>query len=141
MSGPLLEGMQNAAYEISRIKRGERRKTPAAPFTTSTLQQEASRRLGFTAKRTMAIAQQLYEGIDTGEGGTIGLITYMRTDSTNVSALAQSEARQFIQQRYGETFLPSEPPVYKTKARARKKPMRRFAQPLSCVTPIRSKTI
>ena len=114
---PLLEGMHNAAYKISRIKRGERRKTPAAPFTTSTLQQEASRRLGFTAKRTMAIAQQLYEGIDTGEGGTIGLITYMRTDSTNISALAQSEARQFIQQRYGETFLPPEPPVYKTKAR------------------------
>lgn len=114
---PLLEDMQLASYTISRIKRGERRKTPAAPFTTSTLQQEASRRLGYTAKRTMALAQQLYEGIDTGEGGTVGLITYMRTDSTNISALAQNEARQFIQQRYGEKFLPPEAPIYKTKAR------------------------
>jgi DNA topoisomerase-1 len=114
---PLLEGIKQAAYAISRIKRGERRRTPAAPFTTSTLQQEASRRLSYTAKRTMALAQQLYEGIDTGESGTIGLITYMRTDSTNISALAQDEARQFIHQRYGEKFLPAEPPVYKTKAR------------------------
>lgn len=114
---PLLADLQQAGYTISRIKRGERRKTPAAPFTTSTLQQEASRRLGYTAKRTMALAQQLYEGIDTGEGGTIGLITYMRTDSTNISALAQDEARKYIQQRYGDKFLPPEPPIYKTKAR------------------------
>ncbi len=114
---PLLEDMEQAAYQISRIKRGERRKTPAAPFTTSTLQQDASRRLGYTARRTMALAQQLYEGIDIGEGGTIGLITYMRTDSTNVSAMAQAEAREFIQQRYGDKFLPSEAPVYKTKVR------------------------
>ncbi|HWQ83923.1 MAG TPA: type I DNA topoisomerase, partial [Anaerolineales bacterium] len=114
---PIIQDMQQAAYAISRIKRGERRKTPAAPFTTSTLQQDASRRLGYTAKRTMALAQQLYEGIDTGEGGTIGLITYMRTDSTNVSPLAQAEAREFIQQRYGDSFLPAEPPQYKTKVR------------------------
>jgi DNA topoisomerase-1 len=114
---PVLEDMESAAYAITKIKRGERRRNPSAPFTTSTLQQEASRRLGYTARRTMALAQQLYEGVDIGEGGSVGLITYMRTDSTNVSDLAQSEARQFISERFGESFLPKEPPRYKTKAR------------------------
>ena len=114
---PVVADMESAAYEISKIKRGERKRNPSAPYTTSTLQQEASRRLGFTARRTMALAQQLYEGIDIGNGGEVGLITYMRTDSTNVSDLAQAEARQFIQERYGPGFVPDEPPVYKTKAR------------------------
>jgi DNA topoisomerase-1 len=114
---PVVADMESAAYEISKIKRGERKRNPSAPYTTSTLQQEASRRLGFTARRTMALAQQLYEGIDIGNGGEVGLITYMRTDSTNVSELAQAEARQFIQERYGPGFVPDEPPVYKTKAR------------------------
>ncbi len=114
---PVLAELEKADYEISKIKRGERRRSPLAPFTTSTLQQEASRRLGYTARRTMALAQQLYEGIDIGEGGSVGLITYMRTDSTNVSELAQKEAREFIGKRYGEAFLPKEPPQYKTKAR------------------------
>ncbi len=113
----ILADMEPAAYEISKIKRGERRRTPSAPFTTSTLQQDASRRLGYTARRTMALAQQLYEGIDIGEGGNVGLITYMRTDSTNVAELAQKEAREFIAKRYGESFLPPEPPIYKTKSR------------------------
>jgi DNA topoisomerase-1 len=111
---PVLADMEASAYVISKIKRGERRRTPSAPFITSTLQQEASRKLGYTAKRTMALAQQLYEGIDLGDGA-VGLITYMRTDSTNVSELAQAEARQFITERYGEGFLPKEPPKYKTK--------------------------
>jgi DNA topoisomerase I len=114
---PILEDMERAAYEISKVKRGERRRNPLPPFTTSTLQQEASRRLGYTARRTMALAQQLYEGIDIGEGGSVGLITYMRTDSTNVAESAQQEARQFIGERYGEGFLPPEPPQYKTKSR------------------------
>jgi DNA topoisomerase I len=114
---PILEDMEKAAYAISKIKRGERRRNPLAPFTTSTLQQDSSRRLGYTARRTMALAQQLYEGIDIGEGGSVGLITYMRTDSTNVSEMAQAEARQFIGERYGQSFLPPEPPVYKAKAR------------------------
>jgi DNA topoisomerase-1 len=114
---PLLGDMETAVYTITKIKRGERKRSPAAPYTTSTLQQEASRRLGFTAKRTMALAQQLYEGIDVGEGGNIGLITYMRTDSTNVSELAQQEARRFISQRYGKKFLPEQLPQYKTKVR------------------------
>jgi DNA topoisomerase-1 len=114
---PILENIQTAGYEISKIKRGERRRTPSAPFTTSTLQQEASRRLGYTARRTMALAQQLYEGIDIGQGGSVGLITYMRTDSTNVADVAQEEARNFIRERYGADFMPEKPPVYKTKAR------------------------
>ncbi len=113
---PLLVDMESAKYIIERIKRGERRRKPAAPFITSTLQQEASRRLGFTAKRTMALAQALYEGVDIGEGGSTGLITYMRTDSTNVSELAQAEARRYIATRFGNDFLPSEPPRYKTRA-------------------------
>jgi DNA topoisomerase-1 len=108
--------LEKAAYEVSKVKRSERRRKPAAPFITSTLQQEASRRLGYTARRTMALAQQLYEGIDVGEGGASGLITYMRTDSTNVSAMAQQETRQFIADTYGNDFVPEQPPQYKTRA-------------------------
>ena len=113
---PVLVDMESATYAITRIKHGERRRKPSAPFTTSTLQQEASRRLGYTARRTMAVAQSLYEGIDLGEG-SVGLITYMRTDSTNVSELSQAEARQFITERYGEKFLPAEPPRYTAKSK------------------------
>ena len=113
---PILVDMETAAYAITKIKRGERRRKPYAPFTTSTLQQEASRKLGFTAKRTMALAQGLYEGQEVGEGGATGLITYMRTDSTNVSELAQNEARQFVAAKYGQDFLPAAPPTYKTKS-------------------------
>jgi len=113
---PIIEDMEKASYSISRIKRGERRRKPSAPFITSTLQQEASRKLGFTAKRTMAIAQGLYEGVDVGEGGSTGLITYMRTDSTNISDIARAEVRQYITQRYGNDFLPENSPEYKTRA-------------------------
>ena len=112
---PLLEDMRAAQYSISLVKQGERKRNPSPPFITSTLQQEASRRLGYTARRTMALAQQLYEGIDVGSGGAVGLITYMRTDSTNVAEMAQQEARTYIQQRYGESFLPARPPFYRTK--------------------------
>ncbi len=114
---PILQDLEGATYAISKLKRGERRRNPSAPYTTSTLQQEASRKLGYTARRTMALAQQLYEGIDVGQGGTVGLITYMRTNSTNISEIAQEEARQFISQRYGPAFMPEQPPKYKTKAR------------------------
>jgi DNA topoisomerase-1 len=113
---PVLEGLGKADYTITRIKKSERRRKPTPPFTTSTLQQEASRRLGYTARRTMALAQQLYEGIDLGDG-SIGLITYMRTDSTNVAEQAQQEARQFIGERYGQSFLPPTAPIYPTKTR------------------------
>jgi DNA topoisomerase-1 len=112
----VLQDLETAQYYILRIKRSERRRKPQAPFITSTLQQEASRRLGYTARRTMAQAQQLYEGLDVGEGGTTGLITYMRTDSTNISELAQNEARSYIAATYGSDFLPETPPQYKTRA-------------------------
>ena len=112
---PILVDMETAAYEVTKVKRGERRRKPSAPFTTSTLQQEASRKLGFTAKRTMALAQGLYEGQDVGNGGATGLITYMRTDSTNVSEVAQKETRDYVSGKYGADFLPPEPPQYKTK--------------------------
>lgn len=113
---PILVDLETAAYAVTKVKRGERRRKPAGPFTTSTLQQDASRKLGFTAKRTMGLAQGLYEGQDVGEGGTTGLITYMRTDSMNVSALAQNEAREYVAGRYGADYLPAQAPVYKTKS-------------------------
>ena len=113
---PILVDMETADYSVTKVKRGERRRRPSAPFTTSTLQQEASRKLGFTAKRTMALAQGLYEGQDVGGGGTTGLITYMRTDSTNVSASAQTEARQYVSSKYGKDYVPSEPPQYKKRS-------------------------
>ena len=112
---PILQDLEPAAYTVTKVKRSERKRRPSAPFTTSTLQQEASRKLGFTAKRTMALAQGLYEGQEVGNGGSTGLITYMRTDSTNVSEIAQKEARDFVMSKYGADFLPSEPPQYKTR--------------------------
>jgi DNA topoisomerase-1 len=111
----ILADLEKAKYQIQKIKRSERRRKPSAPFITSTLQQEASRKLGYTARRTMALAQQLYEGLDVGEGGTSGLITYMRTDSTNIAELALNEARSYIAQNYGDNFLPATPPTYKTR--------------------------
>ncbi|HET7143333.1 MAG TPA: type I DNA topoisomerase, partial [Anaerolineales bacterium] len=113
---PILIDMETAVYGVTKVKRGERRRKPSAPFTTSTLQQEASRKLGFTAKRTMGLAQGLYEGQDVGEGGTTGLITYMRTDSMNVSSIAQNEARDYVMGKYGGDYLPAEAPIYKTKS-------------------------
>ena len=112
----LLISLEQSEYKITKIKNGERKRKPSAPFITSSLQQEASRRLGYTTKRTMALAQQLYEGIDIGDEGTTGLITYMRTDSTNVAEVAQKEARQYIQQIYGSDYLPPVAPIYKTRA-------------------------
>ncbi len=114
---PHLDILQRSTFSVADIKRGERVRRPSAPFTTSTLQQEASRRLGFTAKRTMAIAQQLYEGIDVGTEGSVGLITYMRTDSTSVSEQAQKEARDYISGRFGKEYMPKRAPIYKTKAK------------------------
>ncbi len=112
----LLGELDAAQYAIARIKRSERRRKPQAPFITSTLQQESSRRLGYTARRTMALAQQLYEGLDIGEGGSTGLITYMRTDSINIAEVAQAEARNYILSTYGKDYLPETPPQYKTRA-------------------------
>ncbi|HSM23508.1 MAG TPA: type I DNA topoisomerase [Anaerolineaceae bacterium] len=110
-----LEDLEAAKYWISKVKRGERKRKAPAPFITSTLQQEASRRLGFTARRTMALAQQLYEGLEVGEGGSTGLITYMRTDSTNVSEVAQKETREYILKKFGKEYLPKSIPQHKTR--------------------------
>ncbi len=114
---PVLEDMEASTYTVTKIKRGKRRRNPPAPYTTSTMQQEASRKLNFTAKRTMAIAQQLYEGIELDGSEPTGLITYMRTDSTNVSELAQKEARDYIVERHGQKFVPEEMPTYTTKSK------------------------
>lgn len=114
---PIVADLKTATWEVGKIKRSERRRKPAPPFSTSTLQQDASRRLGFTTRKTMSVAQELYEGIELGDSGTTGLITYMRTDSLNVSKQAQDQAREFITKRYGAGFLPEQPPVYKTKAK------------------------
>ncbi len=110
-----LDNIKNAEYWIEKIKPGTKRRKPAAPFTTSTLQQEASKKLGMATKRTMMIAQQLYEGIDLGSAGSTGLITYMRTDSTNIAVSAQQEARGYIIDRFGKEFAPKSIPQYKTK--------------------------
>jgi DNA topoisomerase I len=112
----LAQRLGNATYVVSKVRRSERRRRPAPPFTTSTLQQDASRKLGFPAKRTMGLAQGLYEGQDVGNGGLTGLITYMRTDSPQVAESAQREARDFIAKKYGADFLPAEPPEYKSKS-------------------------
>jgi DNA topoisomerase-1 len=101
---------------VAAVTKKERKRHPAAPFTTSTLQQEASRKLGFSAQRTMQVAQQLYEGIDIGEG-PVGLITYMRTDSVTLAQEALTELRECIESRYGKDYLPEESRVYKTKSK------------------------
>ncbi len=111
---PIAIDLEDADYSINSIKRGERKRRSPAPYITSSLQQEASRKLRFTTRRTMTIAQQLYEGIDMGDGEIVGLITYMRTDSTNISTLAQQEARDYVKKIHGEKFLPEKPPIYKT---------------------------
>ncbi|RYG27511.1 type I DNA topoisomerase, partial [bacterium] len=115
----VLSDLKDAVYTVAKVKKSERQRRPTAPFITSTIQQEAARKLGFSSKRTMTVAQQLYEGIDLGtEGGTAGLITYMRTDSTRIAAEAQVEARQYILTNYGEKYAPLRPNVYKTKGSA-----------------------
>lgn len=111
----ILADVKNAPFVVSQVKRSEKKKTPAPPFITSTLQQEASRKLGMTPRRTMAIAQQLYEGVDVAGEGTVGLITYMRTDSLRLSEEALAAAGSFIKNRYGQEYYKEGPRRYKTK--------------------------
>jgi len=113
----IVDDLAGAAYMVEKVTRQERRRNPYPPFVTSTLQQEASRALRFTAKKTMAIAQALYEGKDLGGGERVGLITYMRTDSVSVAEPAQAEARQWIMEQFGQQYLPPQPPKYTTKAK------------------------
>ena len=110
----ILKAIENAKFIVEEVKKGERKRTPAPPFTTSTMQQEASRKLGFTLKKTMAVAQGLYEGVKIPERGTVGLITYMRTDSTRISEEARKVAKQEIVKQYGEEYYENR--YYKTKA-------------------------
>lgn len=114
----IVADLEGARYVVQKVNRRDTSRKAAPPFTTSTLQQEAGRKLGFSAKKTMTVAQRLYEGVEIAKGeGPVGLITYMRTDSTNVAREAQDEARQVVEKRYGKEYLPEKPPVYKTKAR------------------------
>ncbi len=115
-SDKILADLENAQYVVSSVKKGSRKKNPTPPFITSTLQQEASRRLSFQARRTMKAAQELYEGVDAGEYGTIGLITYMRTDSLRISDEARNAGNQYILDTYGEKYLPKKPRFYKSKS-------------------------
>ncbi len=113
----LLADLRAAAYSVAKVQKKKQVRRPAPPFITSTLQQEASRRLGFTAKRTMAIAQQIYEGVALGDRGETGLITYMRTDSVNVASSARTEAREYIAERYGKEFVPEKPRAFSRKVK------------------------
>jgi DNA topoisomerase-1 len=111
------DGLKSSSVRVLEVQQKTQRRRPSAPFITSTLQQEASRRLGFSAKRTMVVAQQLYEGLSLGADGEVGLITYMRTDSTSVAQSARDEARGYIANRYGKQFLPRSPREHKRKVK------------------------
>jgi DNA topoisomerase-1 len=113
----IVNALDGAEFQVAEVRTKETQRRPAAPFTTSTLQQEASRKLRFPVRRTMQIAQELYEGVDLGKEGSQGLITYMRTDSTNIAASAQQRAREVIAERHGAEYVPERPPVYTRKAK------------------------
>ena len=112
----ILEGLEGADYTVKKVSIGTKKKTPAPPFITSTLQQEASRKLGFSTKKTMSLAQQLYEGIEIKGRGTIGVVTYIRTDSMRVSDSARADAASYIKEKYGSTYLPAKPNLYKNRS-------------------------
>ncbi|MGD8806882.1 MAG: type I DNA topoisomerase, partial [Chloroflexota bacterium] len=114
---PHVARLEAAEWAVGEVRLGTRKRRPAAPFTTSTLQQEASRHLNFGANKTMRVAQQLYEGVDLGDQGTTGLITYMRTDSVNVSKEAQMETRAHVKRHFGDEFVPDTLPTFQTKAK------------------------
>jgi len=114
-AGGIVAQLEGADYLVQSVGTREKKRNPVAPFITSTLQQESSRKLRFSVKRTMGLAQRLYEGVEIGKEGAVGLITYMRTDSTRVSDDAVSDARHYIAERYGQEFLPDSPNIYKSK--------------------------
>ena len=114
----LMARLDGARFLVRSVTRGERKRNPAPPFITSTLQQDAGRKLGFSAKKTMTVAQQLYEGVEVGADGPVGLITYMRTDSVRIAAEAQAEARAWATSRLGAEYLPDAPPTYKSRGSA-----------------------
>lgn len=112
----ILKQIDKDKFLVKDIKLADKKRRPSAPFTTSTIQQEAARKLNYRSARTMKIAQELYEGINIGKGGTVGLITYMRTDSTRISPIAQAEAKKFITENYGPSYYPAKPNFYSKKA-------------------------
>jgi DNA topoisomerase-1 len=114
----IIEDLDNKTFIVKKIEKKKRKRSPAPPFITSTLQQEASRKLRFTVKKTMLIAQQLYEGLELGPEGSVGLITYMRTDSVRVASEAQQEAKEFIIKEFGNDYAPQKIPIYKSKKTA-----------------------
>ena len=114
----VVEALQSAQYSVSSIEQKDKRRNPPPPFITSRLQQDSVRKLRYSAKKTMMLAQQLYEGISIGEEGQVGLITYMRTDSTRIAPEAQTQLRDYIQETFGQEYLPSKPNVYKTQKSA-----------------------
>jgi DNA topoisomerase-1 len=114
-SESVVEGLRPLSYRVEKVERKKRRRNPAPPFITSTLQQEAARKARFSARKTMSVAQRLYEGIELGEEGAVGLITYMRTDSTRISEDAVASAREYIEKSWGKPFLPAKPAIYKAR--------------------------
>lgn len=111
----VVKALRKASFVVGKVEQKEKRKKASPPFTTSTLQQEASKQLNFYSKRTMKVAQELYEGLEIGKEGTVGLITYLRTDSTRIASIAQAEAREYIAGRYGEAYVPAQPNEYRSK--------------------------
>src|SRR5207249_9199869 len=111
----LMATLEGRPFVVRSVTRGERRRNPAPPFITSTLQQDAGRKLGFSAKKTMTVAQQLYEGVELGDEGAVGLITYMRTDSVRIAQEAQAEARGWASGQYGKSYVPNKPNTYRSK--------------------------
>lgn len=111
----IIDALSAQTYKVQKVKKSEKKKLPAPPFITSTLQQEASRKLGFPTRKTMMIAQQLYEGVEIKGSGATGLVTYIRTDSTRISAEAQKEAKQYILEKFGSKYVPEEDRIFKNK--------------------------
>ena len=116
-SKAIATALEGAAYTVAKVDKKQAKRNPSPPFTTSTLQQEAGRKLRFTAKKTMAVAQQLYEGLPVGNEGQIGLITYMRTDSPSVSNEARNEARRYISEKFGAPYVPTSPRAYRARSK------------------------
>ena len=117
------------------MEKKERKRSPAPPFTTSTLQQEAARKLGFGARKTMSMAQRLYEGVDLPGEGTVGLITYMRTDSVNIADTALREIAELVKTDYGEAYTLAEPRRYKTRSRNAQEAHEAIRRRASCARP------
>lgn len=115
VANEICSDLEKQSFVVKDVKKRQRQRKALPPFITSSLQQDASRKLGFTSRKTMMLAQQLYEGLELGRKGPVGLITYMRTDSTRVSELAQQEVRDFVHAEFGGEYLPEKPPVYSTK--------------------------